>query len=496
MQAERFIERRWWWVAVLAACAAALALRLAAADGALWTDEAWSVVYAAEAQTPAGVFLRINHDNNHHLYSLWLQAIGRDASPLLARLPAVVAGTLTVIVAAVFAGRRSRAAGVVAALLFAVSPTLVTFGSEARGYALMLLAAMVLLLLADDAASRRPSPAAAPWFLALTAIVGMLSHLTMAAPVALATLWVYLDRRAALGPDAALRATARLMGPALLATAAVVGFVFAAAAASPTGMRLGGYLAFQWRDYAAALGDLAAWTVGIGFPPAWLAPLAVALAAGLIALRPPQWLGGRARLYAILILAVPLGAALLQPGNAGFARYYLASALGLLLLLAQWIGHLLARGGVQRAIGLAALAIVTAACLWRDAQLIDLGRGRPDVAAALIGGQPVALQPARFEAPLSLAAGRRGAVLNVAQGCAPAKFVLAGHGRFDRPTASIVHCGIRYHRIAAARTTPLSGDAWTLYAATRLQTREPPVSGRAPQAAAFPSPRRAGVAQG
>lgn len=487
MQVWRLEDRRWWWVTVGAACAAAFALRLAAADGALWTDEAWSVIYAAEARDAAGVFLRINHDNNHHLYSLWLQAIGAGASPLLARLPAVIAGTLTVLVAALFAARHSRAAGLVAALLFALSPALVTFGSEARGYAPMLLAAMLFLLVASSAAVRDQLPGTR-WLLALIAALGMLSHLTMAAPIALAALWVYLDRRAELGPAPALRVTARLVGPALVVPAAVVGLVFAAAAASPTGLRLGGYLAFSWRDYGAALGDLAAWTVGMGMRPAWLGPAALALTAGFLAVRPPQWLGSRARLYAILILAVPLAMALIRPGNAGFARYYLTSALGVLLLLAEWLGRAITSGGRLRQVALAVLVALTAAGLWRDAQLLAQGRGRPDVAVALIGTRPVALQPARLEAAMRLAANRRGHPLRIARGCAPAPFVLAGHGRFDRPFATMERCRITYRRIAAGLTTPLSGDAWSLYAAHRLQSREPPVSGRAPQAAASPPP--------
>ena len=77
----------------MVAVAVGLLLRvLAAAGGALWTDEAWSALHAVEVQTPLGVFLSINHDNNHHLYSLWLQPIGLQASPLLARAPALAAG--------------------------------------------------------------------------------------------------------------------------------------------------------------------------------------------------------------------------------------------------------------------------------------------------------------------------------------------------------------------------------------------------------------------
>ena len=98
MEAMQGRERLWWWAAVGGLALAGLALRIAAAHGGLWTDEAWSVIYAAQARDPIGVFLRINHDNNHHLYSLWLQAIGPAAAPLLARAPAIAAGTLCVVV--------------------------------------------------------------------------------------------------------------------------------------------------------------------------------------------------------------------------------------------------------------------------------------------------------------------------------------------------------------------------------------------------------------
>ena len=141
-------------------------------------------------------------------------------------------------------------------------------------------------------------------------------------------------------------------------------------------------------------------------------------------LRPPQWLGSRARLYAILILAVPLAALVLRPGNAGYARYYLASALGLLLLLAEWLGRAIDRRGPARA-----LAWAPGRAHWRglmgDAQLVALGRGQPDAAVAMMAAQPgarVALAPARLEAALALAAVRRGTPIGIANGCAPAAF--------------------------------------------------------------------------
>ena len=67
MEAGQQRQQLWWWGVVCALALAGLALRIAAAHGGLWTDEAWSVIYAAQARDALGVFLRINHDNNHHL---------------------------------------------------------------------------------------------------------------------------------------------------------------------------------------------------------------------------------------------------------------------------------------------------------------------------------------------------------------------------------------------------------------------------------------------
>jgi hypothetical protein len=58
---------------------AGFTLRCLAAQGGLWTDEAWSLVYAQQASDALGILTRINHDNNHHLNSLWLLTVGPEA---------------------------------------------------------------------------------------------------------------------------------------------------------------------------------------------------------------------------------------------------------------------------------------------------------------------------------------------------------------------------------------------------------------------------------
>ena len=489
-----------WWTAVGAIALAGLALRVVAAHGGLWTDEAWSVIYAAQARDAAGVFLRINHDNNHHLYSLWLQAIGPTAAPLAARAPAILAGSLSILVAALLAGRRSATAGIVAALLFASAPMLVDFGSEARGYSMMLLAALLMFLLVADAVDGRRLRGAR-WWLAAVALFGMLSHMTMAAPVALAALWFYLEQRAQAGPDKALSETLRLMGPAIAATAGFVAFVFTAGALSATGFRLGGYEPFALGHFTMALDDLALWSAGFSSPWPWLVPLLVGGVAVLVAYRRPGWLGSRARLYALLIAAVPLAAVVVRSGNSDFARYYTTSALGLLLLLADWIARGLKDRAPVRAAAALLLVTVLGVGLYRDSLLIAVDRGRPaqpvtDMAALAPAGARVAFAEPRLKGVVAVAAARAGYPARFAGGCTPADFLLAAQSRWSPTPARVVRCGVAMEAIDSSVTVPLTGDSWVLYRARRLQSVRAADSGPAPGAEKSRLSGRAGVAQG
>ncbi|HEX8415070.1 MAG TPA: hypothetical protein VF637_14470, partial [Sphingomicrobium sp.] len=141
-------DRAWLWLGMIVVIG--LGLRMAGAQGALWLDEAWSATLANDVGSPIGVFLNINHDNNHLLNSLWLQFLGDGASPMLARALSIVTGTLAIVAAAWVAAPRGRVAMLVTGWLFAVSPILVTLGSEARGYAPMTLALLVAVALVDN----------------------------------------------------------------------------------------------------------------------------------------------------------------------------------------------------------------------------------------------------------------------------------------------------------------------------------------------------------
>jgi hypothetical protein len=232
-----------------------------------------------------------------------------------------------------------------------------------------------------------------------------------------------------------------------------------------------------------------------------VAPVMLGVVALWIVLRPPQWLGSRARLYAILILGVPVAAALVQSGNTGFARYYLSSAIGLLLLASEWAARVLGSRGRIRATGIMLLAVLTFTALWRDWELIALQRGAPDGALALMqrrspNGAQVALEPKRLEGELTVAASRAGYAIHIAQGCGPADYVFAAQSRSAPSSAAIEHCGIPMRAIGSAVSPSLSGEAWVLYGAESLQTTGVPVSGPAPAASDRRTSGRAGVAQG
>jgi len=457
------------WAAVAALTLVGLGLRIAAARGGMWTDEAWSVVNAAQARDPLGVFLRINHDNNHHLNSLWLQAVGVHASPILARAPAVLAGTLAIPTAASLFARRSAAGAIAAAALFAFSPIMVIYGSEARGYSSMMLAMLFMTLLTTNAVEGRVS-GATPWLIALTAALGVLSHLTMLAPVALLSLWVYLERRSSVGLSDAVSDALTLMGPALVASAAMLLLVLIPAIVSPTGLQTGGYNPFNFQNYIVGLSNMESWTVGWTFPTRWLAIIPL-LGIGLAALvRRPIAMdsGPRSRLYGILITGVPLVIFVERIGNAQFARFFLCSAIALLLLGAEWAAQAAKGNRTNRVLCTTASLLFVLTAFSHDRRFLELARGQPERAIQLMEGEaprgaPVDIHTHMLVAPMIVAAEQADYPLAQAEGCAPAKFMIVARDALSTP--DIMRCGRRMRAIGWSDATDLTGDAWVLYAA-------------------------------
>jgi hypothetical protein len=451
------------WLIVAALAVLGLGLRIAAAQGALWLDEAWSAAMAHDAATPLGVLLNINHDNNHHLNTLWLLLVGPAADPVLQRAFSIFCGTATILVAALIAARHGTVAALCAALLFAVSPLMVTYGAEARGYAPMLLALLTAMLLVtrwlDDPERRVPAVG-----LALTVLLGMLSQLTMVFGLAAMSVWIVWMLCRERVTRASIDRAIRVLVPLLLPAAAVLGFVAWAAMRSGTGLQIGAYEPFGWWKLVEGVGVML--LVAAGGPAALVGALLLMLPADAPEGRP----GPRRDLrFLLLALLVPVGVALLQIGNSGAPRYHLIAGAAVLMLIAiRSGGRLEARNWLAGPVA-ALLFLITVASLITDARLIANRRGDPGAALDLVqaaepaGGQ-VAVDMPRSSAVLRMAAASRDYPIAIVEAACPApRFLFADRdGKQPLPDAP-ERCGARYRPVAEGHPSGLSGTHWKLY---------------------------------
>ncbi|MCW3836837.1 glycosyltransferase family 39 protein [Sphingomonas canadensis] len=451
------------WGAIGGLALLGLALRLAAAQGALWLDEAWSAAMAIDAGTPMGVLLGINHDNNHHLNSLWLQIAGPGASPMLQRALSIACGTAAIPLAAVIALRHSRAAAVLAALLFAISPLLVTYGAEARGYAPMLLALLAAVLIVarwlDDSA--RP----VPWIaLGLIVLLGMLAQLTMVFGLAAMAMWVLWCLCRDGVNAAALKTAARVLVPLALPAVAVVAMVFGAAHARGGGLQMGNLEPFSFGSWFDGVGAML--LAALGGP--------LALIAGLLLLAPadtPEARPGPRRdlRFLLLALAIPLGVAAIRAANSGAPRYHLIAGAAALMLIAIRTGPRLMPGHPFRWPARVLMLLVTVASLITDLRMVrnlraDPGKALEAIAAAASGGAQAAVEHPRSAPVLRMAAAARRYPLELVEApCPPARFLFLDRDGDQPFPDSPARCGARYHVVAEGHPTGLSGTHWKLY---------------------------------
>lgn len=452
-------DRAFAWIAIIAV--AGLALRIAAGRGGLWLDETWSALLAHEAGTPLGIFVQINHDNNHHLNSLWLQAVGLGAHPLAARALSIVAGTLSIVVAGMIGARRGAWTGAITALLFALSPALVTLGSEARGYAPMTLMLMLGIWYVDrylggDKTADRPVTLAVIFF------VGALFQLTMAFAACALTGWVFVTLAGREGLRGAVRKTVLLMGPAIGALLLAL-LIVAAPVIAGAEFRFGSLQPFEFLPFVHSVGVLFGYAIGA--PGLALGSLAAAtvLLLSAHALRTP-----RLSFYWLAIAAFPVTVALLQTMNAAHPRYHLLAGIALLLLIGEVLAALMRSGGWKKLAGGAALAAFATASIAANLDLIqnqrgDVGPAIRAIAARALHGADVMLERETGLALVKVAAAEADYPATASLTC-PARFVFADSFTIEPEGPDrILRCGGAYRAIARATAHGLSGQNWTLY---------------------------------
>lgn len=464
------------WSIVGAITLLALVLRVLAAQGGLWLDEAWSASFARQSATPLGLILNVHHDNNHLLNTLWLQLVGFGAPPLVQRGLAIVTGTLMVPVAAWIARRWGAGAMAVTALLFAVSPIMVTYGSEARGYAPMMLALLVATGLVLDWLDAPEGTQAPRRALAWAMLFGGLAQLTMVFGLAalIGTAWWTLCQRQ--GWRAASMATVRVFWPAGLALAAALAVILVPAWLAPQGLEIGSYTPFSWADWSNALSNLISMTLGLGveakrFPLTFgmVVPVAASLTPFVVSLIADRRV--MPRFIALALIGLPLAIAVLHIGNAGYPRYYLLSAVAVLFALGSIVQDMRTMKSTARGFAMVIPCLCVALSLWTDATLIAHSRGDPLKAVALIppGITTLWTPEARDTAVIESAAAASHRTLNpVTAPCpaAPYAFIEAGLGE---PSAALPPpCpGARYVMAGQGETYGLSGANWWLYRRVR-----------------------------
>jgi len=347
---------------LLAIFAAAVVVRAIPIGGDFWLDEIWSYYFSLDIGSAVEVFTRNHHSNNHHLNSLIFHWIGDRPNWAVYRIPALVAGSGSVAVAAALGNRRGRLEAIFAAALTGGSFTLIHFSSEARGYSLAVFFALSATWFLERYLDR-PNTRSAVAF-GVCASLGILSQLIFLFYYAGAFAqsgWRLLRRRPGIFSFAGLHALP----------------LFCFAALYWSNLR---YLHVGRGDPVDAAA-LVARTVGFGFGLPVARELAIpyavfalgVLVAGLRLLRRE---GDDSSILMLLAIAVaPFGVLGVLRPEVIAVRYFVIGTALLLLLGARLLAELYRAGGGRRFACLVAVGIFTIGNSVHTLRFFEHGRG-------------------------------------------------------------------------------------------------------------------------
>lgn len=349
--------------------AVGLLLRILGGRGELWLDEIWSLNLTSTVQSAWGLFW-LRHDNNHLLNSLWLYLLGPGHGFYLYRALAICCSSTALILSVALAFKNLRQLeALVCSTILAFSYVLVLYGSEARGYAYL------MLFLASNIGAylgfRRNFSVKWLALFWVTAWLGILSHLSF--------LHFYLSLLLADVASSWWRKRAeKLAALHLPASAGVALFCWHFIPGLQIG---GGPMHSSWDTFFSVFSigfggdELSADMPHRGALLMGLATSIYVLACteSLRCIRDNRTLG---ILLIALLLVVPLGfITLLQPKFIT-VRYLLPTLLGSYLAMSLFCARLIRRDRVGKVLAFSMMILFCCGNLRNTALLLDLGRGK------------------------------------------------------------------------------------------------------------------------
>jgi hypothetical protein len=450
----------------------ALALRVVAAMGEPWLDEIWSLHLIGQMRR-GEVLSSLATDNNHYLNTLYLWLVGPDAPPLVLRALSILLGTAGVAAAGWLQRKRGTATMLATMAMLAASYPMVNAGSEARGYAGMMLCALLSIGLTERALEEH---SAKPGLrLGLSNVIGVLFQPLMVAVIGSLGLWTlcvtWREQRSLRASYEVARDlfawTIRLLLPVVLLIGAAVHF--------GGGYVLGGATPFSASFMLDGFARLFRFLLGLPESFSDFVVVAIVLACTILAValnRTNGHINNRAALYVIMLVAPPAAMAMARLPNVYVPRCYLLPGLALLLLLGDLYASLARRGPVMRSIAAVALTAMLLGNAVALRHAIAVGRGATAQMLQTIvdqGGGPLTSNMPRDTPVLDYFIARNGG---------PVRFVAFADLCKDRPRwiltsdsrplpASVTlggpDCALMFERQAMFEPWGLSGTQWTLY---------------------------------
>jgi hypothetical protein len=467
-----------WTIAGL--CGLGLALRIWYANWPLWVDEIWSLKDLVPIRHFWQILWGISQDNNHYLYSIYLFfAYPLSHDEVWLRAPSILAGVAAIPLMAQLGGR-DRAAALAAAAMTTVSAFLVTYSAQARGYA---LAAVFWIMAYRQLEKAMNAPTSrARWLFAVaigTAAFCHLATLVVACLFGVAAFCEFLRRQRNILE--AVRASLQLFWPTLIGFAPIMLCLVAGYA------EIGGFIVNFVRPYSSVAAFAAFSQMIVSTLEGTLTPLLIISAVPLVAigaivvLRESAIPSFRRISYAVMLFGLPALVLIARPPNSHIPRYYLISAVFLILATADLFAILWRKGGIRRGAAIAGAIVLAIGNLHALAAAKEANSAAWPEALAAIAASPSQTVGTNFDfnvrefvghynrlhdKPLQLVGSE------LACDKAPEWYIVETEAAAQPETISVDasrpdggHCGLRYVLTSAYGDSTFFESRWFLYRA-------------------------------